>query len=366
MHNSITGTVFATAILLSPQLLLSWGPSRAFEPEEAETPPPQVEVVQKTPQWFADVSLLLWLPYEDQTEYADWYSQKVKNGIHLAIKLKKPHFQLNPGVRGVLGMYVPNHEEWDFSMGVTYFSGSASAKASAPTDEERYLVDTWIPSTQDIRTTSDATVHWGLNFFVFDLTLGRETLASRKFKAHPYLGVRGVVSYEAMRSSSSGLDTSGTIDVSNRLRFRGKSNYAGVGPRLGSDFTFVLGKSWGLIGNLSGALFFGNYKVHESIKTLVLTDFSDKRRFRGVDHGFAVRSNLEGSLGIRWETWSQNQKLKFSPSLMFEASEWFDMNQWIGIIVPRGPSEDGALIEFDRRHGDLGFVGCTLNLQVDY
>ncbi len=371
--------VSCAVVMYTASDLAAWAPQR---------PDPNLAPIPTTPlnpdqEWFTKESYLLWLPHEDDLDYANKVSEKPGSPFRIDVKLEKPHFEWNSGVRVGLGKYLPNHNLWDVSIDATYLYAEADSHSSPRRDQGSFLTAKWAPlfefvvSSIQFNGGNHGSVHWRLNFFYEDLSIGRLCTVTPKITARPFIGLRGAQFYEKQTSklSDSNSLTSSGIIISRNMNLKGNSEYWGIGGRAGTDFTFKFNEHWSLLGNLSGSILFGHQDVRESISMqLVESDpsipatFDFTFNFKGRDGGYGIRANFEGALGLGWETWVRNHTVRLAPSLMFEASEWLDMNQWLDFRIPSDinaitPEE---VIIADRRYGNLGFIGLTFNFHVDF
>lgn len=362
--------------------LQAWAPKR----DSLATPPTLPDSPLNSDQgWFTKEAYLLWLCYEDDMDWANKVKEKDTDIFSVSMKTKKPDFNWNSGVRVGIGRYLPNHNLWDVSTDFTYFYGNASSKSSPNREHDAFLIGKWVPtfyfvsSAVQINGASEGAAHWKLNFFCEDLSIGRQCSVTSMITARPFAGLRAVQTYEDETSRLSDFEDvpptqgSSSTDVVRKMKFKGYSDFWGIGPRIGSDFCFKFSDNWSLLGAISGAFFFGHSKVKEKISLyLTQSSFPDSLVVRialqGKDKGYAVRTNFEGSLGLGWEMWVKNHTVRLAPSLMFEASEWFDMNQWITFKIPTnyGLLAPQTTVASDARHGDIGFIGLTFNFHVDF
>lgn len=359
------------AVMASPQLW-GWGPPRgaqhSSEPQMSSSSFP----LNDQQQWYTKESYLLWHPHEDDVDWADRVKVENSSELHLSTYLKKPDFGWYSGVRVALGRYLANHDHWDVSFTTTYFYANTENHAFPNISKNVSLQPLWSPVLVDTGLNKGEGT-WRLNFFTFDLGLGRNTFVSSKLTAHPFVDLRTAFIYEndAAKYSFAG-SVSPTVTSTTKIRFKGFNDYWGIGPRLGSDFSFYLSRSWTLLGSLSGSLLLGGSKVgqfvHHFQQTVVSGNPTDsKQKFHVSNHEFAIRGNLEGSLGIGWEKWMKRNRVRLAPSFVFEASQWYDANQWIVLKSPSAVSTSGpSYFETDRRHGDLTFWGFNFNIQVDF
>lgn len=322
-------------------------------------------------QWFTKESYLFLKPYEDDNDYAGKLTTTGSLGstIDMSMKLEKPNFDWFSGARIGVGRYLANHDKWDISLFTTYFYAQEDSSSSPNRDRGALLTPNWIP-TFDGGATRGKTV-WRLNFFNWDLSVGREYNMLKTIIAHPFIGLRAALIYKTQKSRYSDRFISANADRTLMDKFSASNSYWGIGPRTGVDLQFNMSGSWSLLGNLSGALFFGRNNLRESISTNVINGGAlVRKKYNAKDNRFNVRANLDTGLGLGWEAWLKQHTVRIAPSVMFEASCWFDTNQ---LFVPRGTTSvtfapDPALPNFvnQRRQGNLILMGVSFNLQADF
>ena len=357
-------TLIAVSLMLGAACQLSgWG--QPMEPVHLRAQPaenPSFPLSQDQ-QWYVKESYLLWHPSEDDVDWADRGSFSTTSDVDISVRIKKPDFGWYSGVRLAAGRYLSHHDHWDVSLTGTYFYANTEDHSSPSFAKNGILRTTWAVNDPSIGFNKGEGT-WRLNFFTADMALGRNVFISSKITAHPFLALRGVFVNENDAAHYTFRDTSPSPVIGNvKFKFKGQNNFWGVGPRLGSDFTFYMKKYWTLIGSLSGSVLMGSYAVGETMH-LNQAIFPSTHRFRATDNGFAVRGNLEGSLGFGWEKWVRDHTFRVAPSIVLEAAQWYDMNQWmtLGNMIPSSASNS----EFSRRHGDLTLWGFNFNLQVDF
>ncbi len=367
MSRWMTTFVATSLVVLNTQDLWSWGqprtlpdpPSRGQSSDVQETFP-----LNDQQGWYTTESYLLWKPHEDDIDWGVKFFSGSTSNVSVNTQLKKPDFDWSSGVRIAIGRYLPNHDHWDLSVISTYFYSDTHNESSPNPSKGGSLLAMWSPTAPTFNF-SEGEGSWRLNFFTWDLACGRNLFLSSKIHAHPFFSLRSYLIYEDQSAKFSGTNATRNNVQTASLKFKGFNDSWGIGPRVGSDFTFYLNKFWTIIGSLSGSVLLGSYKVSEKIENQINATGNS---FKISDHGYDIRSNLEGSIGMGWEKWVSRNRVRIAPSVVFEAAEWFDMNQW---IVVRNHSSFAPVTNLqyyttDRKHGDLSFLGFTFNLQVDF
>lgn len=357
-------TVIAMSLTLGAfGSLCSW--SQPVEPVHLREAPSERPSFPLDPgqEWYVKESYLLWHPSEDDVDWGNRIGFNIGSEIDLSVRVKQPDFGWYSGVRLAAGRYLPKHDHWDVSLTATYFYANAEDQASPKMAKNGLLQTSW--AVNDAPTAfNKGEATWRLNFLTWDLGLGRNAFLSSKITAHPFLALRAVLAYENIGSRCSFVEgKTPAVAGDFKFRFKGSNDFWGVGPRLGSDFTYYIKKCWTLLGSFSGSVLLGSYKVDENM-SLYRSLRPITNKFTASDQGFAIRGNLEGSLGMGWEKWAYDHTVRIAPSFVVEAAQWYDMNQWmtLGNLAAGTPSND----QIGRRHGDLTLWGFNFNLQVDF
>jgi hypothetical protein len=318
-------------------------------------------------QWYMKESYLIMKPYEDDNDYATKLKTQgaLGSSLDMHMKLEKPDFDWFSGVRIGIGRYLANHDKWDISLVSTYFYANEESSSSPVRGQGNLLTPLWSPTFDGGATKGQ--VDWRLNYFTWDISVGREYRMLRTIVAHPFIGIRAALIYKHTHAKYFDQIPARTL----KDAFTASDNFWGIGPRLGVDLQFNMRRGWSLLGNLSGALFFGSFDLREEISTRVTTQgVLDKNKYHVKDNRFAIRANLDTALGIGWETWFKEHSVRLAPSVMFEASCWFDTNQ---LLRPKPTPTTLASPDFPipffnnfRRQGNLILMGFSFNLQADF
>lgn len=360
--------------------LVGWGTSNYAIPPLQTSPaiPSSASFPLNADQgWFVSPSLLVWRPYQDD----------IDSGFSLTIpsvtptiskdKTQNVRFKWGTGVRLSLGRYLPKHEQWDVVFASTYFysdtdqtiHGKGFSAQSLSLTQLKTITEGWNPRL--LGTSLKTRLNWKINYFTWDLAAGRLYRLTPKIVVHPYLCLRSMLIYEEYSNRNESVAVSALQSFELRkTTFKTFNNVWGVGPRLGSDFGFYFGRGWSLMGGLSGAITMGRYNIREKINGFILADPNNPSvpaKLKIQDADTNMHANLEGNIGLGWEKWVRGHSVRLAPSFIFEVTQWFLINNWIATNLPTttpGDPDWGMLSA--RRMGDLGFLGFTLNLQIDF
>lgn len=356
-------------------------PERFQEP----TPPPAPSAAEMNfpysdnQTFFAEASYLYWRATEDNVDYGIRLSYPINDFFShdrdIKAKMEKPHLKWNSGVRLGIGSFLPRHEYWDVSLYATYYYNSGRSQSSPQFENNESLNPAW--NSTLLGPSFHSTVRTQLNLYSGDLAFGRNFTLSSWAILHPFIGVRGAVITQSYYNRNNSVFPS-TITGEFLIfptRFKAENELYGVGPRIGTDLLFRLGKGWLLQANLSSSFLWAHYEVSEKFNGQTSPLDNERNplatRIKGRDSGQALRTNVEGFLGIGWETWGRDHTVRFAPSIRFEISQWFAVNQWFdlrnsGSLVP-APTRIGRFGLISKRHyGNLGFRGISINCQADF
>ncbi len=315
----------------------------------------------QTQEWYTEESYLLMKPYMENMIFGntDSFEQTSGNNFTNKIKVKQPEFEWSSGVRVAIGRYLPKHDLWDIGLTTTFFYTDTNDSANANLSDGVGFNPFFISNP-----TNGGSFNWRLNYWTVDLMVGRLFDMSKTTVFHPYFGVRGSFQYQQAHIKTS--ITNQFPPFSSITRATLDNDFWGVGPRVGTAFIYYFQSHFSLLANISTSLLVGaqNLKLKESnASSTVVHDIFQRAntQIKSDDSIGVIRSNVEASLGIGWEQWMKNNTIRIAPSINFEGALWFDMNQLYNLY-----SDNGLVNVEQRRHGNLGLMGVSFNLQVDF
>jgi hypothetical protein len=189
------------------------------------------------------------------------------------------------------------------------------------------------------------------------LGLGRLFAMTPRITFHPSFGLRGSWQYQKSHLSSDLL----TGNFDQKIKGSEWNDFWGVGPRFGTHFSYSFESHFSFLANFAAALLAGRQKlrINDTLTSTTTGSPSSITKNKSRDSLSIIRANIEGMVGLGWERWLRNQSVRIAPSVAFEGSLWFAMNQLyssLSNINNRGT----------RRNGNLGLMGITFDLQVDF
>lgn len=305
------------------------------------------------------------------------------------------HGEWKPGTRVAVGYLFDNFDQWDLTLGWTYFYDKANQRREGSTFPTGVAI-TSAPSHQLIPhwfaalgpTASSAEAHWNVHFNTVDLEVGRNYFISKNISLRPHMGVRGVWIDQDYKAKYNGVWTvliipTASLPVAefleNHTKFKGDLDYKGAGLVTGADLLWRFTPNWGFFGRVGGSLTYGRFDVKERFNgfrpnvgaVLTPVDVTVKRAFN------RVRANLETAAGFQWEKGLYNDKYHISFRACYELSEWFQQNELFEIAFSHDSrlvaeigstllTSDDDIITIVPSHGDLSFQGLTLHADFNF
>lgn len=312
---------------------------------------------------FIVADFLYWQAVQDGIEYALSSKSPIRPGSFLSsgevnIKdgdMKDVDFDWGPGFRVGLG-YNFRYDQWDLFLNWTRFHNHSNSTSHAHAGGS--LSALWVPVTISGGDIEKAHAHWRLLYDVVDLELGRSFYLTKALSARPFVGLRGAFIRQHFRYRYEDLHVDtipGPFDIVTRT----KNNYYSGGLRAGTEMNFRVNQHWSFYGAASTSLVYGNFDLRLrfqfpdlDIGPLKLGYKSDYNR---------TKANVEGAIGLQWETGYANGRYHFTILACYEFTEWFNQNQLVKVLAP-------ALFNpaFLPNDGDLGMQGGTLSARFDF
>ncbi len=297
---------------------------------------------------YATADLLLWHLSEGGSDYALSHHGTLGSvATPFKGKSSTAHFNWDFGFRTGAG-YTFEHDAWDVWINFTWFQTKASNTAHKP-NHGGLFPQKGFPLPID---ASSIHCDWNVHYYTLDLELGRRFFLSRFFSVRPQMGIES-----AWISQRRGFAVTGEIAPAiSGENIKDKNSFAGVGPRIGVDSTWYLGRHFSLLGSLSGALLWGRFEAHT--KESLLTP-AGKEPFINVDGNLhTLVPNAQMKLGLGWDANIRSDNNHLGIALVYEFQYWWRQNQFI--------NEPFATVSFQHESMDLSINGLTLEIRFDF
>lgn len=307
--------------------------------------------------FFLLADFLYWRADVDNLDYGYEYEfDKSTNGERLNLK-----FNWNPGFRVGIGYLFGQHDQWDLKFCYTWFHNSAHASEHNSGFGDAIIYPTWV-SPLTGRVATEASAHWKLHYNVFDAELGRDYFISRKIALRPFAGLRGAwinQNYDAnYQGTLSSLDDTASFDAEN--------DYHAGGFRTGGDMMWHFTENWGIVSKISASLLYGQFEVEQSTKA----EFSNgtTTRLKSKDKLNKVRTNMDGAIGLMYQSDVNNNKQHISLSALYELTYWFNQNEMYKINYSGTTTtlSTATTLDTQPQGGDLGMQGLTIKFQYNF
>lgn len=301
--------------------------------------------------FFVNVDVLYWHVKMGGTEYC-YTDQDPQATLPLAGAMQENSFDWDFGFRVGLG-YNFQHDSWDTFLNYTYYRTSDFDKSVAGFGGSLVPLKGTPSITGDTNLTyaSEASSDYSFDFDNVDLELGRNYFISRSLSFRPHFGLRS--SWIDLTQNSS--FTGGNVLGDNLLQVYDNNNFWGIGPRAGVNSKWYLTKGFGIIGNISGSLLYGYYKVQHNENDTA--NLSNEIKINGNMHRFAPNAQL--LLGLSYDKYIFNDKQHIGVSLGWEILYYWRVNQMI-------KSDDFQVLKYERYSEDAALYGVTLDFRWDF
>ncbi|MBS0652597.1 MAG: hypothetical protein JSR39_03625 [Verrucomicrobia bacterium] len=326
--------------------------------------------------WFIDGSFLYWNAKVDGYQFAEKLSitglstTSLPTSVNAKAKLETPTFDSwDPGLQLGIGYIFPQREQWCVRLSWTHFNtdNEHSITTHPNTPPDGYLLPTLYPVLTG--TLADrASSHWNMHFNTLDLELSRQFFIGKWLSFKPRMGLRAAWIEQHFRVNYHSVFLTAATAFSFDQLFRCRQEYEGIGLKFGTDLQFYITRAWSILGNLSTSLLWGTTELKQKAtgrifvsdtdsfpESLVLSKTFDK-----------LRTNLEGQLGLQWQTYYHQGKYRFAASALYSIGYWFRQNLLTNQIVsPAGNLQQPAVVEANT-NGDLQLQGLNIQLEFDF
>ena len=285
-------------------------------------------------------------------------------------------FKWHPGFRLGIGTFIKSWDGWDLYLNWTHIKGSGSGSTSSdlqanPNSVNNFLhplIALWGPtSIFSPAQLVGAASHWSLDYDTIDLELGREFWLGKAFSIRPTVGFRGAfIDQDCKTSYLSAIPVQGVLTLESQY-YKADNDFKAFGLRGGSSLNWHFAKNWNILSQVSGTLLYGNFDVKGKVHgiqnqmqnfTNPLDIFVDRNYWRN-------RLELDAGIGLQWNRFFDRSKRQVSFSVLYEITEWFQMNEFI-LVEHIDVMNVTALQTLEPRGGTLGLQGITVKADFHF
>lgn len=351
--------------------------------KKSTTPPKEAALQQ--PSWFIQADYLYWKVQQEDLFYGIHTSSSgSRTSQQLKLTPLQPNFGWNSGARVGFGGYT--NERWDITAKATYIYSDAKNESHG---NAKLAIDKGFPApgtfifpawaSQILGFSDKSKALWKNNFFIYDLLMGRKYLLANALTIHPFFGLRGFNMFQHYNCiysgvvNGSGQDPAPTASFPIVGKVKMENKTYGVGPRLGVDLGYRFTESLSAVGGVSAAILYSHYDATNKLTAFtveqgVLATLNGKTG----DSNQIGRTNIDAYVGFDWIKSFNRGKNNFKIGLLFETSYWFGLNQFMDYLtVETGGNGNNSTAGYvsmypEKRHGDLSYMGGTLQFQFDF
>lgn len=141
--------------------------------------------------------------------------------------------------------------------------------------------------------------NWRIKYDVIDLILSRQFCMMSCFQLKPYIGLRGALIHQKLKSQLKTLFTSPLLGNNTVFTSKDdKEDFWGIGPQIGLDVDWYLGCNFSLYGSFAVVTYYGdvkgkNFDTDTFTKTVSVCNGKRKHCFNNI--------GTDAELGIRWD-----------------------------------------------------------------
>lgn len=300
-----------------------------------------------------------WTPIQEGLEYAasGWRSPTADQNPSKG-QVKIPNFGYHPGFKVGIGFGF-DHDGWDLSTKYTWYythhlTGSSwQEDVSSSTLHPLWYNPAALPPLDPYGPVLiSAQSRWKIAFNVLDIDLGRNFFVSRALTLRPFCGVKSSLIWQTYNLRYRHLITEADLP---RYRLKMEEKFWGVGLRSGLNSAWHFNRCFSLFGDLCFSTLWGEFDLFRKDTQVNSADPTDEpTRLLKLSNSFhTLKPTFECELGLRFETWAQNDEIHFSCEIGFEEQIWWEQNQFFRIF------EESNL-------GNLTFQGINFKVRFDF
>lgn len=307
------------------------------------------------------IDFLYWQAKENGLEYALINTAPANN---LDAKILKPDFDFDPGVRVYLGFKIP-HDSWDLSLSYTHLKSTSNnfKEASLITSLGIGLIPVWIhPANGAGVRYAQASAKWHLHFNVIDGLLSREFCVGKALSFKPRCGLKNAYIKQQYNLAYTPGGQTNSI-------FRGtttelKNSAFCIGPAIGFDSRWNLGRYLSLFFNFAGSLLYTHFELSRSeIDLFSQTPFirANAAKISQEFWSYKPQAQIQAGINLGWcRKGRKNHSRYMGISIAYEGQYWWKQNQFIRFI---DINMKGDVIS---TQADLYFQGLTADFRIDF
>ncbi len=329
-----------------------------IQPATSPTPPAMI-VLGYGAEPFITVDYLYWTARQDNMEFIFKYRLDADGNTIGKSKVKAPDWDYESGFRIGVGLDF-KHDGWDTYLNYTRFHPDTAKKSESvegTASSTNRLVPAWpLNSSTSLSSNlflAEASGNWKFQYDDLVWELGRNFFISRHLTLRPFTGLE--TSWQTQKQNLF-FDQPGST---HRQYFMSNSvHFCGIGIRTGLDTAwYVYKKNLSIIADLSLSGLWSRTRTTQKQTNLNLTSDISTLSLDLHNSFHSIRFVIDWLLGMQWESWFYDNRMKFSLSAAWEEQVWINQNALPEILFP---------LNYKARGGDLSIEGLTIRARFDF
>lgn len=313
--------------------------------------------------WFVSGEILYWHAKIGGSDYAI-SAGGPKSPVLTPIEgtTKENDFGWDLGGRLGIGVFLP-HDDWDLLVNFTYYRNH-------DTSSSHKLDPSYLLSTVGVfgGAFDRAKSTYELSYLNLDLELGRNYFMSQNLSLRPYIGVKASRLHmeQKVKYHFSPLELVGEL-VGEFYRVHNRSDFDGIGPRVGIKGNWFLGYGFRFFNECSFSLLYSFFEVREKEKASPNASVSNINVHLKADkHSFTPFAQIYSGLG--WGGYIYEEKAYLTFKFGYEVLYFWRSNQMLSSddFTFSGATPFSTRLEYKRYSEDLSFYGITGQVRLDF
>jgi len=305
---------------------------------------------------------------------------------------KRPNFKFDPGYRIGLTTICPDGC-WDAALNWTHFNTSARAIGMGDPGHTSGLIfigpvttfNSYWELNQNANPLDLCEGRWKLNMDLIDLEMAHRYHINQCLVLRPFVGLRGGRINQSYHIFSTFNEVEIRMPDGQYLsKLHARSNFVGVGPRIGLNIAFEVCQDLSVFGEAAGSILYGSLDRHTNENadflffteefTAIVVQESEGRLKAGSKQCSRCITDL--TLGLRWDhcvRWC-NHCHPVSLVAAWEFHTFYDFNNFLQRILPapnnekEGKASTKENFNFPQRSltGNLYTQGLTLSVCIGF
>ncbi|MBS0653232.1 MAG: hypothetical protein JSR39_06830 [Verrucomicrobia bacterium] len=286
--------------------------------------------------------------FTDTTISARWQNPGVQPNKFKKMSLDS---QYDPGFK--LGIGCNFHRDvWDIFLNWTWLQSNFTEKDHTHAPKLGTVLGNIVPQAQNVNLTDKFKARWHFEFDALDLEMGRNFYISKYISIRPFAGLKGAWIEHRLKMNYKNPIDPNNLPLQSSIHSKYKDHAWGIGPRLGINSRWVLGKSnFAFLANAAGSLIWEDFHPSSSTKFL---DAQGIPPALGKIHGHQQELNpiAEVFLGFDWGKC-------FGKHFYMNLSAGYEMQYWWDQV------KTSSFLDI-QPSGALNLHGLTTTLRFDF